>query len=325
MKKTLLLGLLLTAVLSCKKDTEVVKEETIKEIKAQKINLEIVRFDKAFFESTPQDVLRLKPSFPYLFPEGVTDQEWQSKLQDPLMRELYAEVKQAFPDNTFVEKEMTDLFKAIRYNFPNQPLPEKLVTVISEVDTDLKAIYTDSLALVSLDTYLGEKHRFYEGFPEYIRPELNRDQMALDMVSSFTPRVLNRNTDRTFLSLLIQSGKELYLKDVLLPEVSDAAKMAYTQEQIQWCEANETEMWGYFIEHKLLFDRDSKLASRFVTKSPFSKFYLEIDKESPGRVGTWIGWQIVRSFMKNNDVTLQQLLAMDAKTIFEKSKYKPKK
>jgi uncharacterized protein YjaZ len=59
--------------------------------------------------------------------------------------------------------------------------------------------------------------------------------------------------------------------------------------------------------------------------APFSKFYLEIDNESPGRVGQWIGWQIVRSFMENNKVSMQEMIKMDAKELFEKSKYKPKK
>jgi uncharacterized protein YjaZ len=59
--------------------------------------------------------------------------------------------------------------------------------------------------------------------------------------------------------------------------------------------------------------------------APFSKFYLEIDNESPGRVGQWIGWQIVRSFMQNNKVSMQEMIKMDAKELFEKSKYKPKK
>ena len=35
----------------------------------------------------------------------------------------------------------------------------------------------------------------------------------------------------------------------------------------------------------------------FFDASPFSKFYLEIDNQSPGRIGRWIGWQIVRSYM----------------------------
>ena len=84
-------------------------------------------------------------------------------------------------------------------------------------------------------------------------------------------------------------------------------------------------MWRYFIEKKLLYDTDQKLIPRFINPAPFSKFYLEIDNESPGRVGSWIGWQIVRSFMENNEVSLEQLLQMDAKEIFERSKYKPKK
>jgi uncharacterized protein YjaZ len=75
----------------------------------------------------------------------------------------------------------------------------------------------------------------------------------------------------------------------------------------------------------MLYSTDQKLASRFINPAPFSKFYLEIDNESPGRVGAWVGWQIVRAFMENNKVSIQDLLVADAKTIFEQSHYKPKK
>jgi uncharacterized protein YjaZ len=84
-------------------------------------------------------------------------------------------------------------------------------------------------------------------------------------------------------------------------------------------------MWRYFIEKELLYSDDQKLIPRFINMAPFSKFYLEIDNDTPGRVGAWIGWQIVRSYMENNKVSLQQLLNSNAKEIFEKSKYKPKK
>jgi uncharacterized protein YjaZ len=125
---------------------------------------------------------------------------------------------------------------------------------------------------------------------------------------------------------MIYAGKELYLKDLLLPDATDAIKMGYTPEQITWSQENEPFIWSYFIEKQLLFDTDQKLNARFISHAPFSKFYLEIDNESPGRIGSWIGWQIVRSYMTNNEqVTLPQLLQMDAKEIFEKSKYKPKK
>jgi uncharacterized protein YjaZ len=124
---------------------------------------------------------------------------------------------------------------------------------------------------------------------------------------------------------MIYYGKELYLKDLLLPEYTDADKMGYTPTQINWCEENESYMWRYFIEKEMLYSDDQKLKNRFINPAPFSKFYLEIDTESPGRVGAWIGWQIVRSYMNNNEVSLPQLLETNAKEIFEKSKYKPKK
>jgi uncharacterized protein YjaZ len=75
----------------------------------------------------------------------------------------------------------------------------------------------------------------------------------------------------------------------------------------------------------MLYDTDQKLVPRFINPAPFSKFYLEIDNDTPGRVGAWLGWQIVRSYMENNKTSLQDMLKMDAKTIFENSKYKPKK
>ena len=146
-----------------------------------------------------------------------------------------------------------------------------------------------------------------------------------DVVSSFSIDKIAPDTDRNLLSQMIYFGKQLYLKDLLLPDYSDADKMGYTPEQITWCAENESYMWRYFLEREMLYSDDSKLGNRFINPAPFSKFYLEIDNESPGRVGAWLGWQIVRSYAKNNDVPIEELLKMNAKEIFEKSKYKPKK
>ena len=95
--------------------------------------------------------------------------------------------------------------------------------------------------------------------------------------------------------------------------------------QINWCAENEGYIWRYFIDKEMLYSVDAKLIPRFLSPEPFSKFYLEIDNDSPGQVGAWIGWQIVRSYMKNNDVTINELMNKKAKEIFEQSKYKPKK
>ena len=149
--------------------------------------------------------------------------------------------------------------------------------------------------------------------------------MMPDLATSFLETKIPPSNDKMLISAMIYYGKQLYMKDLLLPEHTDAEKIGYTPTQLAWCEDFESYIWRYFIENKLLYDTDSKLPSRFITPAPFSKFYLEIDNDSPGRVGQWLGWQIVRSFMENNDVSAQEMLKLDARQIFERSRYKPKK
>lgn len=304
--------------LSCDKKSKV--EKAVEEIP---VDIKVERFDKVFFETKPEDLEKIKKQYPFFFPVGNDDNIWLQKMQDPLWREVYAEVQKKYSDIEPVRKEFNSLFQHIKYYFPQTKIP-KVITVISEMDYNTKAIYADSLVVVSLELYLGKEHKFYE-FPNYLKQNFEERQMMPDVVSSFTFRKIPPSPDRALLSQMIFQGKELYAKDLLLPEFSDAEKMGYTPEQIKWCQENEGYMWRYFIENEMLYSEDSKLVTRFMVPAPFSKFYLEIDNDSPGRVGAWIGWQIVRSYMKNKDVSLAELLKKDTKEIFEKSKYKPKK
>lgn len=318
MKKLLFFSFILMLA-SCKKDK---KEAQI--VETSPVNVQMERFDKLFYESKPQDLFQLKSKYPYFFPQGNEDTVWTNKLSNPLLRELYTEVQNKYGDADFLKNDLGELFGRMKYYFPKTQTP-KVITLINEVDKDAKAIYADSLALISLDCYLGENHRFYKDFPDYQKVRFNQNQILPDLVSSFALSKIPYPSDRTMLAQMIYSGKELYIKDVLLPEDSNAAKIGYTEIQQKWCEENEAQMWSYFIENDLLYDTNQKNHFRFINDAPFSKFYLEIDNESPGRVGQWLGWQIVKSFMENNDVSLQDMLAMNAKTIFENSKYKPAK
>jgi gliding motility-associated lipoprotein GldB len=308
----------MAAFVSCEKKSKIEKE-----IEAIPVEIKVERFDKLFFETAPKDLGKLKKDFPFFFPEGNDDKVWLDKMQNPLWRELYTEVQKKYSNFEPIQKELETLFKHIKYNFPQTKTP-KVITVISEMDYNNKVIYTDSLLIISLELYLGKEHKFYQ-FPNYLKQNFEQKQILPDVVSSFSANKIASVTDKNLLSQMIYFGKQLYLKDLLLPEYNDADKMGYTPEQIKWCAENESYMWRYFLENEMLYSDDSKLNNRFINPAPFSKFYLEIDNESPGRVGAWIGWQIVRSYMKNNEVTVAQLLKNNAKEIFEKSKYKPKK
>lgn len=299
------------------------KSKVEKEVEEIPVDIKVERFDKVFFETKPQDLAKVKKQYPFFFP-GNDDNIWIQKMNDPIWREVYDEVQKKYSNFEPVRKEFDGLFQHIKYYFSKTKIP-KVITVIGEMDYNAKAIYADSLVIVSLELYLGKDHKFYE-FPNYLKQNFEERQIMPDVVSSFSYRNIPNSIDRSLVAQMVFEGKQLYAKDLLLPEYTDAEKIGYTPEQIKWCEENEAYMWRYFIENEMLYSDDPKLRTRFITPAPFSKFFLEIDNDSPGRVGTWIGWQMVRSYMKNNsNVSLAELFKIDAKEIFEKSKYKPKK
>ena len=88
---------------------------------------------------------------------------------------------------------------------------------------------------------------------------------------------------------------------------------------------NEKEIWNFFVSKELLFSTDPDLINRFILPAPFSKFYLNIDIDSPGKIGQWLGLQIVNAFQKNERKSIDELLKTPTRELFENSKYKPRR
>ena len=305
-------------MVSCSK-----KDKIQEKVQAIPVNIKVDRFDQAFFETPVKDLPKLKQQYPAFFPVGVADTVWTNKMQNPMWQELYSEVQKKFSDFTPQKEGIENLFQHIKYYYPKTKTP-KIVTLIQEMDPEYKVIYADSLVLISLELYLGKNHKFYE-FPEYQKQSFEASQILPDIVQEFSLGKVKPPAQKDLLSLMIYAGKKLYLKDALLPDLSDEVKINYTKEQLQYCEENQASMWRFFIEQNLLYSTDPKLSGQFINPAPFSKFGLVSDNDTPGRIGAWFGWQIVRSFMDNNKMTLQQMLLLDAKDLFQESQYKPKK
>lgn len=307
------------ALFSCNENDKVIEE-----VKKIPMKLEVLRFDRELAKTTVETLPDIKNKYPYLFPSQTPDSIWRKKLSDTLQIELLAEVGKAFPD---FEKEKSDLellFKHIKYYFPKINGP-KVVTVTSDVEYRYRIILTDSLLLIGLDNYLGPDHKFYQGMQKYVAALLDKRFLTSDVAGAFATQVLNYPTERTFLSKMIYYGKELYLKDKLLPLSTDAEKIGYSEAQYDWAQANEEPIWRYFVEQELLYSTDNRLEQRFLDLGPFSKFGLELDNESPSRLGRYLGWQIVRAYMDKTDLSPQQLLNVPAEEIFRKANYKPQK
>lgn len=299
-------------------------DKTEEEIAKVPVDLRISRFDQAFANASEDDIPKLKSEYPYLFPEQFADSVWIQKLNDTLQIELSEEVAKEFGDFEQESADLESLFKHIKYYFPEFETPH-VVTLTSDVRYDSRIILVDSLLLIGLDNYLGEDHHFYEGMQRYIATSLDKRFLTSDVASAFAKKVISYPRNRTLLSRMVHYGKELYLKDKLIPSATDAQRIGYSEEEMEWARVNEEQMWKYFVERELLYSTDAGLDRRFLDPAPFSKFGLELDNESPGRLGRYLGWQIVRAFMERTDMGLKQMLIIPADEILKQSNYKPKR
>ena len=313
--------LLITIVLlvSCEKESKL--EIDVSDIE---VNTIIKRFDQEFYTSPVSKLPQLKANYPYLFPSQNNDSIWVNKMQDSDEQELFAETEKLYSNFDNEKEQLRNLFRHILYYFPYFK-PPTVITLLSNVDYNSSVVYADSLLLISLDVYLGKDSEIYLDFPNYVKNSFTKEHLVVDVATAISKVQIPLSSDRSFISRLIQEGKRMYLLDAYLPYLSDAEKIGYTQEQIDWADFNDEDIWKYFVQNQLLFSSDQELSKRFIDEAPFSKFYQANDNDSPGRVGVWIGWQIVRAYMNNNNTSLKELLKTANEDIFKKSKYKPTK
>jgi hypothetical protein len=91
--------------ISCDKKSKV--EKAVEEIP---VEIKVDRFDKAFFESKPEDLVSLKTEYPFFFPEGIDDKVWIDKMQNKDWRALYNEVQKKYPN---FDKQATEIEELI--------------------------------------------------------------------------------------------------------------------------------------------------------------------------------------------------------------------
>jgi hypothetical protein len=294
----------------------------------------IHRYDKDLF-AIPLDGLRnglAAIQSQYLFFLG-TDLNDTSKLSDmrgylmnPRNIDFYHAVRQKFNDLTPIEKDLTEAFRHIKYYFPDVEIP-RVYSYISGGDYENPVQLADSVMIIALDTYLGTDFKPYlsDGVSLYKAQRMTPDHIVPDCMRSVLDKIAPASmSTNTFLDQIVDSGKRLYLLDAFMPDIAGNLKIDYTPEQFSWISKNESHVWSAIIENRMLYSSDGQTLRVFLADGPFTTSF---GKESPPRLGEWIGWQIVKSYMNNHpEITLKQLLLKnDAQEILTQSGYKPEK
>ncbi|MBF9255210.1 gliding motility lipoprotein GldB [Pontibacter sp. 172403-2] len=300
------------------------------------VDVEIERLEKPFFAATSKaDIADFLEAHPVFAEKYLQQNQYPSDslllnplyelTTNPALDTLKTQAVQTFADMSREEQELETAFKVIKYNYPNSYVPQvkTFVTGLGSMGSDL--FVSDSLLVFGLDYFIGPKARYRPQVYDYILRRYERE----DMVPAALLLLSNRfnktgDQDRNLLSEMISAGKAYYFVQSVMPCVPDSLIIGYSGQQIADINYNEGRIWAHFIEKSLLYEKSPFLMNKYIGERPNTP---EIDPKAPGRIGAWVGWQIVRKYMERNpEVTLPQLMAeTDYQKIFSESKYKPER
>jgi gliding motility-associated lipoprotein GldB len=237
------------------------------------------------------------------------------------LQQMGRQTDSTFQDSEKLKGELQRMFQHIRYNFADFPIPP-VKTFVTGLSQDM--FVNDSLMVLGLDFFVGPNAKYRPNVPDYIlrryRPEYVLPTAALAISSKYNKKEL---TNQTMLADMIQFGKSLYFAERVLPCTPDSLLIGYTNKELAGINFNEGKIWAHFLEKKLIYNTAPFTIQKYVGERPNIP---EIDKTCPGRVGAWVGWQIVRKYMSTHpNVTLAQLMAdKNPQHILTDSRYRPK-
>ena len=130
-----------------------------------------------------------------------------------------------------------------------------------------------------------------------------------------------KNEDKTLVIQMVEKGKRLYMLSKLLPYTNENKLIGYTQTQLKDSYGHEAAIWNLFVQNNFLQTIDYNITKNYIGEGPKTP---ELGEASPGNIGSFAGWQIVKKYMdKFPETSLKKLMDMDAEKIFQEAKYKP--
>jgi hypothetical protein len=179
---------------------------------------------------------------------------------------------------------------------------------------------------VSLDYFIGPGAKYRPNMYEYLLRQYTKDNIVPSVMLLYGMNRFNYSNpeDQTTLADMVAFGKSYYFAKHMLPCVPDSIFIWYTDEEIKGAKSNHDLIWYRLIEDQVLYSTSHMTKQKFLGERPVT---IEVGEKCPGRIGQWVGWEIVKSYMKTHpETTLPELMQMlDADKLFKESKYKPER
>lgn len=336
--------LLLIGLVACQQeDTKVIPD-----VSDIKVDLTIDRFEEALFsldtsqiEAGLAQLEQQYPAFsevyfnfvlgskdPKVAPQGHSEYI-KGFLTHPGLVHLYDTTHQLYTNISDIEEELEQAMQFYQYYFPMSELPH-FTTFISEYSI-AAFIYGEQALAIGLDFFLGEKYPYYKynpqnpNFSDYMVRTYNRDHLVSKAIQPLIEDHVGQPPGERLLDLMIHNGKKLYIRDLLLPYAQDTVLLEMTPTQVQWLKKNEFNLWSHLVGNDLLYSSEFRKIRKLIDYSPSGP--SDMPEETPGRAGNWIGFQIVKRYMRQHpNTSIQSLIDLkDSQQLLDESKFRPRR
>lgn len=292
----------------------------IEPVPVLRYDLAIMQLDTAHLQ---QELQKLSDSFP-LYLAGADWENPQNLLriknfiEDPLVQLCYSKIQKQY-NSEELGSQMARIFNNTRKLFPDFKAPQ-IYTYISYLDFVNRIVYLDSALSIALDVYIdGNEAAMDElGIPRYMSRKLNAAHLNAD-VARVLGSSLIKQEKQSLLDYIVYEGKVAYFMESVLPKESMEHIFGYDRTQLLWCKAHEKEVWQYIVTQNLLFESNPVKFRHFVNEGPFNPLL----EGAPARLSQYVGWRIVRSYLKKSGTDFNTLLTADPQTVLQVSAYRP--
>jgi hypothetical protein len=313
-----------------------------------KVDMQLKRFEQQFFTMDTANLLdgfqKLGSAYPQFFPFFMNRilniplrmENGQIEPQAAFaFKQIIAGYKPVFDSIQLKYKTLDDTkaaiekgFSYVKHYYPAYQVPE-LISYIATFDAP-GIVLTPQYLGIGLHQFAGKNFSIYqdpqlvEVYPVYISRRFDKEFIPVSAMKAVADDIYpDSSMGRPLIEQMIEKGKQWYLAAHFLHGTHDSLITGFTKKQLEWVQSNEGNVWGFLNSNHDVYTIDPAVIQDYIGEAPFTRGMPE--GYAPGNIGQWVGWKIVRQFAeKNNKLSLNEVLATPAATIFQESRYKPK-
>lgn len=200
-------------------------------------------------------------------------------------------------------------FKRLQVHFPKADFPANLFFMNSYFYSSVNCI--EENLCIGVERYLGAscpeiKELPADPFYDWIKKAMEEKYMDRDAVCGWVlNNIVEMPENQNHIEAMINWGKVLYLTEAAFPDIEPEILLRYSKKDYDWAVNNERAFWEYLVKYNMLFQKNATDQAGLVLEGPFT---AGIPMKGPDRLGQFLGYRIIKSYIEQNDVTLLQLV-----------------